>query len=203
MAEINGSLFKSIKIENGLHIIDLVEDMDKYELLSEIFHSETMHVDRDDSIVIVKNENKRYFGDNTLCYKCGETGHVSRACQKSVERNCMFCDLYHANRPCDYVFCYNCLNFGHKEKYCREKKTARFICKSCPSQLHYECDCPRSWRHYNILNSNVRPEFRMSCAYCHSPGHFIDDCKMKDCQISIFTKNYRAYLRKIPRKNKH
>lgn len=197
-----GPLLESVKTENGLQIIDIADEMDKYDLLSGIFHCETMRVERDDSIVIVRNENKRYFGDNTVCYRCGETGHVSRACQRAVERNCMFCDRSHAGRPCDYLFCYGCHNFGHKEDHCRERRAARVICKACPSQLHYERDCPRQWRSYVIVSTGTSPEFRMNCAYCHSTGHFIDDCKMKDCQISIFTKAYKGYLKKAPKKKK-
>ncbi|KAI5169602.1 hypothetical protein PAEPH01_0852 [Pancytospora epiphaga] len=194
--DMENPLLQTIRIEDGRKVIDITEDMDTYDLLSEIFHNVTVHVDKDTSVSVSKNENSRYFGDGTVCYRCGFTGHMSKDCNASYTRNCAFCSLYHPLEPCEYSFCYNCNHFGHHEKSCREKKLPRFLCKQCKGQLHYSVDCPKPWRSYKLRNLKVLKNFRINCAYCHSTAHFIDDCNMKSCQISIFTKKYKELIKK-------
>lgn len=195
------SLWDAAMSNNGQNVIELEVPVEKYELLSLLFHQETLRIERDESIIISKAENKRYFGDSTMCYKCGEYGHQSRDCQSNIERNCMYCGIIHANRPCEYVFCDNCLCFGHRENRCREQQFPKVICRSCPSQYHYTHDCPRAWRRYVTRNLGQSKSFVMSCAYCHSASHFIDDCESKACRFSIFTKHYKELLQ-TPKRRK-
>lgn len=196
MINSSDSIWENTRTEGTHKVIELNEDMDKYEMLSLFFHKETIKIDRDDNIKVSKAESKRYFGDTTVCYTCCKTGHSSRDCDAERRRNCAYCGTYHLGKYCELTFCNNCHNFGHKEEQCREKKVKNYVCKACPLQYHTERDCPKKWRKYKIENNYVSKKFKMSCAYCCQDDHFIDDCKYKNIKMSIFTKNYTELFKK-------
>lgn len=194
MEEKDGSPFTNVREENGIKVLDIGHDMGKFEILSLLFHKETIKVEALGEISVVKNDRKRYFEDSTVCYNCGEIGHVSRNCRVERERNCMYCDINHRGRPCDFVLCDNCLNMGHSSRNCRNRSRQSRICRSCPLQCHYEDECPRTWRKYKLRNTAKGCDLVMSCPYCYSDSHFMDDCLMKDRKFTIFTKNFLKTL---------
>ncbi|KAI5147945.1 hypothetical protein ENBRE01_0005 [Enteropsectra breve] len=185
-----------LSLEDEKRVVDIA-NVDMYTALSDIFYSDTIFIEKDDAIKIFKNENKRYFGDSTICYECGQTGHLSKDCAIKIERNCAYCSLYHLHRPCAFIFCYNCCSIGHKEKHCKIKKNNKLMCTRCPLQFHLTRDCPRLWRKYIVRNLHGEKSLKTSCAFCFSGTHFIDDCPMKDCKISIFSKNYKKLAKYI------
>lgn len=195
MAEAPSTLFSSIHIEDGNQIIDIEEDIEKYELLSLLFHREAIPIDQSEFVVTAKNDRKRYFGDSTVCYKCGEIGHVSRDCTKDQLRNCVYCSTRHRGRPCDYLFCDRCSRFGHAYHFCREPRPDDRLCNACPDQVHYITECPRVWRHYRFRSKETRSVAVMSCPLCFSTSHFLDDCEQKARKFSIFTKRYLRIAR--------
>lgn len=196
MEQISNSITSEIKIENGLQIIDINTDLDKYELLSLIFHKETVVVDTDRVFSTIKNDRKRYFEDTTVCYQCGQMGHVSRNCDVVKKNNCMYCDMDHKGKNCDFLFCDNCLKLGHTYRFCRERRFQPLNCKLCVNQNHYEEECPRIWRRYKLAKIETALELIMSCPLCFSNTHFLDDCEMQDRKYTIFTKEYKALLQK-------
>lgn len=194
------SFFSNIKIEDGMQVIDLEEDVEKYDLLSRMFHKESVVLDTKDLVLPLKNDKRRYFEDTTVCYKCGELGHVSRDCIQENNKNCMYCDLNHRGKPCDFIFCDNCQRLGHFYKACREKKYKPTVCLECPLQYHYSDECPRVWRKYRLVNENVKNEFMASCPLCFSRDHFLDDCEYQERRMTIFTKDYLEILGKNRKK---
>lgn len=184
-------LFSQITEENGVKFIDLDQNVDKYELLGMLFHNPTLKVDVDKSFLVSKNDKKRYFEDSSVCFNCGEIGHVVKDCVVVKSRNCMYCDINHDKKPCDYLLCDNCFHLGHTAKFCRSRPYVPIICKNCPTQYHYTDECPKIWRVYKMQNGGKKNKLIMSCPYCHSDNHFMDDCDMKDRRFSIFTKNFR------------
>lgn len=196
MDQISNQIYSTIKIENNLQIIDIDTDLDTYDLLSVLFHKETMVVDSSTVFSIVKNDKRRYFEDTTVCYKCGEIGHISRDCSLVIERNCMYCDINHKGRSCDFLFCDNCLRLGHTSRYCNTRQFQPINCGQCPSQNHYEEECPRIWRRYNLKNLKPSKNLIMSCPLCFSSNHFIDDCEERNRTFTIFTKDYIKLLEK-------
>lgn len=194
MEEKDESLFSNTREENGVKVLDICDSMDKFELLSLLFHRETVKVEALGEISVTKNDKKRYFEDSTICYNCGEIGHVSRNCGVEKERNCMYCDINHKGKPCDFVLCDNCLNLGHNSRNCRSRPRQLRICKKCPLQSHYDDECPRVWRKYRLKSTSKSSSLIMSCPYCYSDSHFMDDCSMKDRKFTIFTKHYLKVL---------
>lgn len=196
MAESENSIFEKIKVENGNQIIDLEEDIDKYELLSLLFHKDSIPLDPSNFTANTKNDKKRYFEDTTVCYKCGQLGHVSRNCDSEDQRNCPYCDTNHKGRNCSLLLCDKCLKVGHTFRFCKERTPEPRICMKCPLQYHYSDECPRTWRKYKMIEKKSAEKLIMSCPICFSTAHFLDDCEMKDKKYTIFTKNYLKILQK-------
>lgn len=196
MVEKANSIFSTIRIEDGNQVIDIEEELDKYDLLSLLFHRETIPIDTSKVVVAVKADNRRYFGDTTLCYKCWEIGHMSRDCTQEHLRRCSYCGILHTRKPCDFIMCDNCWNLGHTQRLCRERLRKSRECTRCPKQIHSEDMCPRIWRKYSLVNTNVRRDMIMSCPLCMSTSHFIGDCKDNYTSFTIFTKNYADLVEK-------
>lgn len=194
--------FSKIKEENGIKVIEIGEFDDKYELLAMIFHNPTLQVDINNSFVISKNDSKRYFEDTTVCFNCGEVGHISRNCKIIDERNCMYCDLKHIKQPCSFILCENCKYLGHHTRFCRGRQYHPQICLECPLQHHYTDECPKVWRVYKFKNYPNKKAIIMSCPHCQGEDHFLDDCTLNDRKFSIFTKNYMEVARKVKKSKK-
>lgn len=45
-----------------------------------------------------------------------------------------------------------------------------------------------------MKSSSRKSNLIMSCPYCYSDSHFMDDCQMKDRKFTIFTKNFLRIL---------
>ncbi|ELA42942.1 uncharacterized protein VICG_00257 [Vittaforma corneae ATCC 50505] len=196
MPEDTDSIFSKIRIVDGNQIIDIDEDIDKYDLLSMMFHRESVSLDTSRAVTSVKNDKRRYFEDTTVCYKCGEVGHVSRDCTQEQERSCIYCSTMHKGKPCDYLLCDNCFRLGHAYRFCRDRPLEHRLCNLCPAQRHYVDECPRIWRRYKLVNRNRMANFVMSCPLCFSSSHLMDDCEEKDRRFTIFTSNYLNAMEK-------
>ncbi|KAM0681743.1 hypothetical protein GINT2_000257 [Glugoides intestinalis] len=196
MIENVSSIFSKIKLEDGIQVIDLEEDMNNYELLSLLFHKKSIPLDSSQIIVSSNIESRRYFGNNAVCYRCGEIGHLSMDCKQDRRVNCMFCDKLHIGCSCDYLLCDNCNMLGHTFRYCKQRPIGNEMCRRCPApQCHYIYECPRKWRKYKLLNKNSNKTIIASCPLCFSTSHFLDDCDKKDRKFTIFTKKYLSLNR--------
>lgn len=204
MEKNTNKIFEQIKIEDGKQILDIDFCVDKYELLSQMFYKETISTDSNISFSNVKAEKKRFFEDTTVCFNCGNMGHVSRECTEDRNRNCMFCDLYHRNKPCQFLFCDNCHHLGHSYKFCRQKRYDYPLCKCAPTQNHYIDECTNMWRTYKIRNAdNYKKDIIKSCPLCFSKSHFIDDCELQTRKYTIFNSDYERYIGKKAKKLKN
>lgn len=201
MAEDANPVFSRIYIVDGNQVVDMEEDIGKYDLLSMMFHRESIPLDVSKAAAAARNEKRRYFEDTTVCYKCGEVGHVSRDCAQEQERGCIYCGASHRGRPCDYLLCDNCLRLGHTYRFCRDRQQGHWPCSACPMQRHYADECPRVWRRYRLEGRSRMGSLVMSCPLCFSTSHLMDDCGEKDRRFTIFTKDYLAVLEK-PRKHR-
>lgn len=194
MSDSLNPIFSKIHFENNNQIIDIDEPLDKYDLLSLLFHRESIPLDISNIVTQTRNDKKRYFEDTTVCYKCGEMGHVSRDCTQEDLRNCIYCDIEHKKKPCDFLFCDNCFKLGHTYRYCRERSLIPDLCNRCYGLRHYIFECPKVWRCYKLKNTKIQAELMMSCPLCFSSTHFLDDCEQSERQFTIFTKNYLNYV---------
>lgn len=196
MVENADSIFSKIVVESDCQIIDLEEDMNDYDLLSLLFHNKSIPLDPSQITISSNIESRRYFGNTSVCYRCGEVGHVSKDCQQTRTTNCMFCDKLHIGRSCEYLLCDNCNMLGHTFRYCKARSIGNEICRRCPPfQCHYIYECPRNWRKYKLSNKKGKNELIASCPLCFSTSHFLDDCEEKDRKFTIFTKNYYSLIR--------
>ncbi|KRH91840.1 E3 ubiquitin ligase interacting with arginine methyltransferase, partial [Pseudoloma neurophilia] len=168
-------------------------DLDEEELLSLFYHSfETSQrsstINKDNS----ENEQRRYFMDTRICYKCGKTGHIDSQCPDRVKQLCILCGcIDHQRYNCYQIICLNCNKHGHRVRDCKEKvdqKSKFSTCNKCPGR-HTVRDCPITWRRYKIYDLDNRP-IKMSCSNCFANDHFLDDCFIKRSKSSIFTKRF-------------
>ncbi len=189
-------IWDNSRVEDGKNVIDLDENLEKYDMLSLFYHKKTVKIDSDETIGITKQEETQRYFDGYSCHTCGGTGHFYRDCEFQQKRNCAYCGRYHIGEACRLKFCNNCRFLGHSDERCRNKKFRNTQCKRCTIQLHSERECPWIWRQYKIKSYNVSDYFIMSCPICHGEDHFIDDCKYKEIKMSIFTKNYFDIIKK-------
>lgn len=172
------------------------DEKNRYEFLSLFYHSYEASDTEIDSTIDNETAQMRYFMDTRVCFNCGEAGHIDYKCPKRIQQLCILCgDINHVRFNCPQIVCTKCGRCGHKFRECKEevdRRTKYAICSRCPNR-HTVADCPLSWRRYRfdrLRNTNIR----MSCCYCLSTGHFIDDCNLTRSKTSIFTGHYERMV---------
>lgn len=206
------TLFKFVKKENNKYVINLddpeIQDYIKNQNLKNISNEDLMslffhytEIPTESSIYNLENLNYRYFGDNRICYTCGETGHIENKCKKKNQLVCILCgNNDHEKYSCPQIVCQKCNLCGHKFKDCNEKvDRKRFcICRKCPYK-HSISECSFFWRKYKLLHNHFKI-FRRSCPVCFSDKHFIDDCHENKSKFSIFTNKFKFLINRSKKK---
>ncbi len=179
--------FKHMTMEEGMNIVDLPPHINNFDLLSYMYHDAPIVVQKDENLFISAREKQR-FVDDTICYVCGLNGHLSSNCPEKKFQNCYYCDRFHKNETCQFLFCFNCGNLGHNQESCRERSQKPIQCEACPN-VHDVRECCRNVRcYFGKFDKNAN--ILMSCPYCFSDEHFSDDCKLNTDCSTIFTKKF-------------
>lgn len=178
----------------------------KIEFYSLFYHSfesfeEKNKKDKENS----ESEQRRYYADTRICYKCGLTGHIDSKCPERTKNLCILCGCTdHQRFNCPQIVCAKCGMCGHRFRDCREsfdQKRRYNLCKSCPNR-HSIDDCPLVWRKYKFSTLENRL-IKMACSFCCKTDHFIDDCQVRKTKNSIFTEKVDEIVyfnRRIPKK---
>lgn len=178
-------------------IVFLQDEENKSEFYSLFYHSyETNEENKKNNQENNENDQKRYFADTRICYRCGLTGHIDAKCPDKNKSLCILCGcIDHQRFNCPQLVCSRCGMCGHRFRDCKEQvdQRRRFnLCNRCPNR-HTIYDCPSHWRRYKIYDIKDCP-IKMSCCYCLGEDHFIDDCQIRKTKNSIFTERYEEIV---------
>ncbi|OAG33265.1 hypothetical protein NEIG_01015 [Nematocida sp. ERTm5] len=111
-------------------------------------------------------ECNRYFQSTTTCYRCNQTGHLARECNRPPP-GCHVCKRTdHKKSDCPRYFCKLCKRYGHTEPLCPLKK-GNMKCNVCESKQHKAADCPKEKE--KALKSQ-------KCVFCGKSGHARPNC---------------------------
>ena len=159
----------------------------------------------------------RYFMSSVLkCSVCGDPGHISTQCFKSLKK-CIFCtNTGHSFKQCPDATCHNCCSPGHLSRQCKaqnncsECTAAGHIAEKCISRpqpcnknevFQIKCLKCREFGHTNCgkITGNERLS-KLQCFRCGIQGHLAEDCSgfKGDNKVELFRMHVKEALTELP-----
>lgn len=180
-----------MKFTNGF-CLDMASHQSQLELLVLLYHSSDLEAGAYADKATFEGGKSRYFGDNVLCYGCGQAGHQERKCPRNTSSFCILCaEEGHYKYNCPQKVCLKCYKCGHCARDCLEKgESKRYaVCRKCTGAEHSVMECPRAWRIYTVCGPPKKLTSK-ACPLCLSQNHFVDDCDPRKARSSIFSSNF-------------
>lgn len=161
------------------------------------------------------------------CLRCGELGHLTRACSEEatenpdkVEVKCVNCDeLGHRARDCtqarkDKFACRNCKQSGHNAAECTEPRSAEGVeCRKCNEVGHFSKDCPTGGSsacrncgeegHISKECDKPRNPATVTCRNCEQMGHFSKECPLPRDYSKVTCSNCGESKSKVMSRGSH
>lgn len=174
--------------ENKITIQDIIKHGAKSESMlkkrkKDSDSEESDEEDEEDLTTISAAKKSKIDLSTVECYKCSQTGHMSRECPMKDQPEQQNGGSGYAAQDLSSMTCYNCNKTGHMSKSCPEK-FSDVSCYNCGKQGHLSRECPDK-------------ASGLICYNCQKPGHLSKDCTEKagaNCKMLCYNCNTVGHM---------